>query len=63
MAFDRLLATRLGTGAVEALAAGQQGVLVGYMKSAVVPTPLAEVVATKKSIDTHLLELSRVLAR
>ena len=63
MAFDRLLATRLGAGAVEALADGQQGVLMGYVRSAVVPTPLAEVVARKKEIDTRLLELSRVLAR
>jgi len=63
MAYDRLLATRLGTGAVEALAAGQQGVLVGMVKSAVVSTPLAEVVNVKKPLDTHLLELSHVLAR
>jgi 6-phosphofructokinase 1 len=63
MAFDRLLATRLGAGATEALAAGRFGVLVGYIKSAVVPTPLSEVVATRKTIDTRLLDLARVLAR
>jgi len=62
-AFDRILATRLGTGATEALARGEHSVLVGLIKGEVTTTPLAEVVRKKKPLDLHLLELSRVLAR
>jgi 6-phosphofructokinase 1 len=62
-AFDRLLATRLGAGAVEALVRGQSGVLVGLLGGRVSTTPLAEVAGAKKPLDLGLLELARVLAR
>ncbi|MBP1774181.1 MAG: pfkA [candidate division NC10 bacterium] len=62
-AFDRILATRLGNGATEALARGQRGVLVGYIRSEVVTTPLAEVVGKQKPLDPALVEMAGVLAR
>jgi 6-phosphofructokinase 1 len=62
-AFDRLLATRLGAGAVERLAKGEQGVLVGLLKGEIVATPLEEVVAKRKPLDRRLLSLARVLAK
>jgi len=62
-AFDRLLATWLGAEAVEALARGEHGVLVGQIKGEVRTTPLAEVVANKKPLDLSLLKLNDVLAR
>lgn len=62
-AFDRILATRLGTGATEALARGQRGVLVGFIKSEVVTTPLAEVIGKQKPLDPALVEMASVLAR
>lgn len=61
--FDRFLASRLGAAAVEHLAAGRHGVLVGIEKSEVVATPLAEVVAGKKTLNPRLVELARVLAK
>ena len=61
-AFDRLLATRLGAGAVEYLARGEHGVLVGLIKGEVATTPLSEVVAGVKSLDPKLLALAPVLA-
>jgi 6-phosphofructokinase 1 len=61
--FDRYLASRLGAAAVEQLAAGKHGVLVGIQKSEVATTPLAEVVAGKKPLDPRMLELARVLAK
>jgi 6-phosphofructokinase 1 len=61
-AFDRLLATRLGAGAVERLARGETGVLVGLIKDEIVSTPLQEVVSRKKLLDLSLLELARALA-
>ena len=60
-AFDRLLATRLGAAATEYIAQGKFGVLAGLNKGQITPTPLAEVVATKKPLDLSLLRLSEVL--
>jgi 6-phosphofructokinase 1 len=62
-AFDRLLATRFGAAAVECLARGEDGVLVGLLRGEIATTPLAEVVANKKPLDLSLLELARVLSR
>jgi 6-phosphofructokinase 1 len=62
-AFDRVLATRLGAGAVDALARGERAVLVGYVKGAVATTPLPEVVGRQKELDLALVRLNEVLAR
>jgi len=60
---DRLLATRLGAAAVEHLAAGHDGSLVGMIDGHVAMTPLGEVVGRTKPLDTRLLELARTLAQ
>jgi 6-phosphofructokinase 1 len=60
-AFDRLLATRLGAGAVRFLAEGAHGVLVGLKQGKIATTPLSEVVANKKTIDLELLELAEIM--
>jgi 6-phosphofructokinase 1 len=62
-AFDRLLASRLGAAAVDQLAAGGSGVLVGHVRGDIVPTSLDEVVATPRRLDPALLDLARILAR
>ncbi len=62
-AFDRLLATRLGAGAVTSLARGEHGVLMGLVRGEVAATPLAEVVTNRKLIDLSLFELARVMAQ
>lgn len=62
-AFDRLLASRTGVAAVDALAAGRDGVLVGMVGGALRETPLGEVGGKVKPIDPGLIELARVLAR
>lgn len=61
--FDRMLATRLGAGAVDALARGEVGVLVGWLRGQVDTTPLSEVIAQGKLLDLSLLDLARVLAQ
>ncbi len=61
--FDRMLATRLGAAAVEALARGATGVLMGLQKGEITATPLDEVVANEKTLDVSLLDLARVLAQ
>ena len=61
-AADRVLATRLGAAAVETLAKGTHGVLVGIMKSDIAVTPLAEIAGKMRPADASLLELARVMA-
>jgi 6-phosphofructokinase 1 len=57
-----VLATRLGAAAVDTLAAGKHGVLVGIVKGDVVVTPLAELTGRTRPADAGLLELARVMA-
>ena len=61
-AADRLLGSRLGAGAVQALVRGDRGVLVGLRGSAVATTPLDEVVGRTKGVDKELLDLARIMA-
>jgi 6-phosphofructokinase 1 len=60
---DRMLATRLGAAAVEEIAARRHGVLVGVRNNEIATTPLGEVVAGKKPLDTALLKLAGILAK
>jgi 6-phosphofructokinase 1 len=62
-ASDRLLATRLGAGAVAALARGEHGVLVGMLHGQVKTTPFTEIVGKQKTIDPELFALTKVLDR
>jgi len=61
MAFDRILATRLGAAAVRELVAGTAGHMVGWVKSAPTLTPLEEAVAYQKEIDPELYELAQIM--
>lgn len=60
-AYDRILASRLGAGATEAIERGETGVLVGLIRGEVTTTPLEQVVNTKKPLDLRLFELAKVL--
>jgi 6-phosphofructokinase 1 len=61
-AADRVLATRLGAAAVEHLARGQHGVLIGTLCSEIAATPLAEIAGRTRPADARLLELARIMA-
>jgi len=60
-AYDRILASRLGAGAVEAMSKGETGVLIGWVHSKLKSTPLEIVVNSKKEIDKSLVDLARIL--
>jgi 6-phosphofructokinase 1 len=62
-AFDRLLATRIGTAAIRELEAGRSGVLLGLACGEIVATPYSEVVNNKKILDLSILEIAEKLAR
>ncbi|MGI6643197.1 MAG: 6-phosphofructokinase [Bacillota bacterium] len=62
-AFDRLIASRLGAKAVDLLAEGKNGLMVGIVGSKAVPLDMEQVLATKKEMDLELYNLADDLAR
>jgi len=60
-AFDRILASRFGNGAIEAIDRGEFGVLVGLNQGKITTTPLEEVVVNKKGISMEMVNLARIL--
>jgi 6-phosphofructokinase 1 len=60
-AFDRILASRFGSGAVEAIEREEYGVLVGLKEGQIQTTPLDEVVSNKKQISMEMVRLARIL--
>jgi len=60
-AFDRLLASRFGNGAIEAIDRGEFGVLVGLNKGKVTTTPLSDIVGKKKEPSQEMIELAKIL--
>lgn len=59
---DRLLATRLGVAAVQALQSNEKNVMVGIVKNEIVYTPLLQAVKTHLSIDRNLIEIAKMLS-
>ncbi|MFN3597407.1 MAG: 6-phosphofructokinase [Rubricoccaceae bacterium] len=59
---DRVLASRLGSAAVEALLEGHAGVMVGIVNNDVKLTPTRLVWSRKKDVDYDLLQLTAVLS-
>lgn len=62
-AFERLLATRLGVAAVEALLDGKYGMMVGLIGNEIVLTPLEEVVSRPKALDVKLHQMAKLLEK
>jgi 6-phosphofructokinase 1 len=60
-AFDRLLGTRLGAAAVNRLAHGEHGILLGLCNGEIQPNPLAEVAGKKKELDLRLYQVAQTL--
>jgi 6-phosphofructokinase 1 len=62
-AFDRLLASRLGARAVDALCQGCSNVMAGVSGTGLIVTPMDKVLAEKKEIDMDVYTLAEDLAR
>jgi len=59
---DRVLASKLGAAAVDALVNGKAGYMVGEFKGEIAFTPLRETWEKRKELDSNLLQLIKVLA-
>jgi len=62
-AFDRLLATRLGVKAVEALCEGKHGVMVGLQGREIATVPLEQVTSKQRQANLAYYEMAQILAQ
>jgi 6-phosphofructokinase 1 len=60
-AYERILATRLGTAAVEALLNGDHGMMVGMIEGRPGLTPLEKAVAFQKELNLELYEIAKMM--
>jgi len=63
MAFDRILATRLGAAAVRELHQGNAGHVVGLIGNKIILTPLEDVSTRHQEIDLSLCKLSKIMEK
>ena len=61
-ALDRILATKLGTFAVEKALQGVSDVMTGIINNELVTTPLKQTWSNRKPLDPYLFELRRIMA-
>lgn len=59
-AFDRILGSRLGVAAVEALLNGDRGVMAGIMNNKIVFTDFSKATKQQKPVDAEFLKVSRI---
>ncbi len=59
-AYDRVLGTRFGVAAIDAIARGETGTMVALRGSEVVTVPLAEALAEPKLLDPAFYETAEV---
>lgn len=61
-AIDRILASRMGEAAIEAILDGQRNVMIGIENGKIVYVPFAKAISHNKSIDRNALDLVKVLS-
>ena len=61
-AFDRILASRMGEAAIEALQEGQRNVMIGTENGKIVYVPFPKAVKHNKGIDRQNLDLVKILS-
>ncbi|HEY3341302.1 MAG TPA: 6-phosphofructokinase [Anaerolineae bacterium] len=62
-AYDRILATRLGAAAVEALSEGESGLMIGWVGDKFARTPLTEVIKPSDKVKQDLLKLEKLMEK
>jgi 6-phosphofructokinase 1 len=61
-AYDRILASRMGFAAIEALLEGQRNVMIGIKNDEIVYVPIARAVKMDKPINQELISVLNVLS-
>ncbi len=61
-AIDRILASRMGEKAIEALVEGQRNIMIGTKNGELVYVPFTKAISHKKKFDTSDLELVKILS-
>ena len=61
-AYDRILASRMGYAAIEALMEGQRNVMIGIKNDEIVYVPISRAVKNNKPIDAELISVLNVLS-
>jgi len=61
--FDRMLATRMGTAAVEGLLDGKTCVMTALQKTKIEFVPFNDILGKQKPLDSKLLEIAEILSR
>jgi 6-phosphofructokinase 1 len=61
-AYDRLIASRMGFKAVEALLQGQSGVMTGLQGREIELVPIADVISNKRAVSMEYYDMAKVLA-
>jgi 6-phosphofructokinase 1 len=61
-AYDRILASRLGASAVEALLQNHKDIMVGIHNDQIITMSLAEVITKQKSLKLELMQLTQILS-
>ncbi|MCH8122249.1 MAG: 6-phosphofructokinase [Bacteroidetes bacterium] len=59
---DRVLASRLGKAAVDALISGEHGVMAGVLNNELVLTPFDVIRSQKKTINREIIELNEIIS-
>ena len=59
---DRILASRTGVGAIEAILQGQRNIMVGVRNNEVVYVPLSEAIRSDKPFDKKLIKVLEELS-
>ena len=61
-AYDRILASRVGLGAVEGLVNGKKNVMAGIVNNQLVYTPFIDTITKQKPIHEDLLKMVHILS-
>ena len=61
-AFDRVLATRYGIAAIDAVHDGQFGRMVALQGNHIVSVPLKDVIGKRKTVNLELYEIAKVFS-
>ena len=61
-AMDRILASRMGAAAIDALLEGQRNIMIGDDDEKIIYTPFSKAIRLEKTIDRSLLETLRQLS-